>query len=147
MKILRSARAAEAPFPRVLLVHLGDVEAGEAFFEKRWPEAVAIADPGRELYEAFGLERARLGQVLSPRVLARGVVAAFRGGGPGKPVGDVMQMPGAFLIHDGEVVWHHAARYAGDHPDLDEIRRVADSLSGSVTARDEHATPTAAVRS
>lgn len=127
MKILRSARAADAHFPRVVLVHQGDVEAGEAFFEGRWPEAVAIADPERELYAAFGLTRARLSQVLSPRVLARGVVAAFRGGGPGKVVGDVMQMPGAFLIHEERVVWHHAARHAGDHPDLEEIRRVADA--------------------
>jgi hypothetical protein len=131
---LRAARAAADDLPRVVLVHQGTVEQGDAFLESRWPEVSAIADPGRVLYAAFGLERGRLAQVLGPRVLLRGMSAALRGNGIGKPVGDLWQMPGAFVIHRSAIVWSHVAHHVGDQPNLDQVRTLMAHLEGGHAA-------------
>ena len=71
-------------------------------------------------------EPADLGQRI--RSIVRGVQAALRGYGVGKPVGDVWRMPGAFLVDRGAIVWAHEPKHAGDHPDLAEVAAVARSL-------------------
>ena len=118
---LRSAREADKDFPRVVFFHQGTVEQGDDFFIPRWPEATAIADPDRAFYDAFGVENGRFRTVLGARSIVRGVQAALKGNFVGKPVGDVWRMPGAFLTERGAIVWSHAPKHAGDHPDLREI--------------------------
>jgi hypothetical protein len=59
-------------------------------------------DPQRISFRAYGLERGNWWQVtLAPKVLARGARAASKGHVVSKPVGDVKQMPGSFLVVDG----------------------------------------------
>ena len=129
MSDLRLAAEVSADFPRTILVHPGTTEAGESFFGSRHPEAIAIADPELRLYGAFGVSRGRLGQLLGPRTLARSVGAMLRGHGVGKPAGDVKVMPGLFLVHQGEIVWRHDYRHAGERPDLEAVLRRSRSLT------------------
>jgi hypothetical protein len=121
VRLLRGLVEEDPAYPRVVFVHQGTLEEGEAFFAKRWPAAAAVADPERRLFEAFSLGRGSLGQLLGPRVLASGLRATLRGNLSGKPVGDVRQMPGAFVVHKGRVLWSHASRHAGDQPDYRRI--------------------------
>jgi hypothetical protein len=125
---LRLAAGVSADFPRVVFVHMGTVEEGDAFFERYHPRACAVADPERRLFDAFEVERGRLGQLLGPRVLARGAAALARGHGVGKPVGDVKRMPALFLVHDGAVAWRQVFRHAGDKPDLEGLRAAVRAL-------------------
>ncbi len=112
-----------------MFVHQGTVEQGASFFEGRWESVPAIADPEHALYDAFGVLRGSFGQVLGARPMVRGVRTALRGHFMGKPVGDIWRMPGAFLIHDGAIVWSNEPAHAGDHPDLDTIRALFVGLT------------------
>ena len=103
---------------------MGDAARVEAFCARFWPDLPAIEDPGRGLYRAFGLERARARALASPRYLLAATRSLLRAG-MGRPHGDVMQMPGAFLVRGGELVWRHAFRHFGDHPDLAQVARRA----------------------
>jgi len=107
----------EPDFPRVVLVHQGTVEKGDAFLEDRWPEVPAIADPGLGHHTAFGLGEGRLAQVIGPRALLASMRALFRGHFVGKPVGNVKVMPGAFLVSGGRILWKHDYGHSGERPD------------------------------
>lgn len=109
----------------MVLCHPGTVEAGDAFFAERWPEVPAIADPELRLYAAFGLKRGTLMQVVGPRAILAGGRALLKGNLPGKPSGDVMAMPGAFLIKGDQIVWSHDARHSGENPDWKSVARIA----------------------
>ncbi len=122
---LRRTVDADPAYPPVVLVHLGAVADGEAFFGKYDPEARAIADPAEGLFKAFGLGRARLAQLLGPEVIACGLRATLKGHGAGKPVGDPWILPGLFLVEGDRILWDHRARHAGDHPDFAGIPRLA----------------------
>lgn len=136
VRLLKRIAGEDADYPPVTFVHQGSVEQGDDFFERFWPEASAIADPERRLFEAFALKRGSFRQVLGLGSLASGIRAAFRGNGVGKPVGDVRQMPGAFLIHEGRILWSHDFRHAGDHPDYRAVpERLGDARLSDAPAR------------
>lgn len=111
--------ASEDPtFPSAILFFQGSREEGAAFFERFWPEARAVADPEKFFYDAFGIGRGRLGQLLGPRVIAAGLRAALKGNWIGRPVGDPRVMPGLLLVENDRITWRHDFEHAGDHPDL-----------------------------
>jgi hypothetical protein len=82
-----------------------------------------IADPRCELYRAFGLGKGGFLELFGPRVWWRGAVSIFKGCGVGHLAGDGLQMPGAFLFRDGEIVSSQRARSASDLPDLPGLFR------------------------
>ena len=126
-----TADAAGGPrrFPRVVFVHQASVESGERFFGRYWPGVPAISDPDKHLYEAVGLGRGSVLQLLGPRVWVSGVRALVKGHVPGtKRDGDKWTMPGLLLIDppaDDEapavVRWSHRFRHAADSPDFTTI--------------------------
>ena len=98
----------------------------------------AIADPGRELYTAFGVETAWQ-SVLPPRawttplrpaayaVVAHGVRA---GGFPGPRGQTMLGLPADFLIDpDGRIVAAKYGRHANDQWEVDELLQLAASTA------------------
>lgn len=75
-----------------------------------------IADPERLAYRSLGIGRGRFLQLLGPRVIWSGLLAALRGHGIGRPEGDVRQMPGTALLHRGAVLREFRHRTAADRP-------------------------------
>jgi len=118
---LRVRVADEASFPEVLFVHLGTVEAGERFFESHWPEARAVSDPDKVIYEAFGLGRASLSWVLGLRVWMPGLRALLSGHRIGRVTGDPHWSSGSFLVRDAVVAWEQRHAHSGDTPRWDEM--------------------------
>lgn len=103
----------------MLLVAQGTPEQADAFFEDRWPEARVVSDTDRRLYPAFGLRRAGLLDVLSPKV-----IRAFwrhRRHGVGRPVGDTLLLSGAFVVVDGTIEFEHRSKDPSDHPDWSDL--------------------------
>lgn len=80
-----------------------------------------IADPRCELYRAFGLGKGGFLELFGPRVWWRGAVSVFKGCGVGYLAGDGLQMPGAFLFHDGKIIASQRAHSAADLPNLAEL--------------------------
>jgi len=105
---------------RLVLVHM--LQAGQ---ENRYlgehNGVSSIADPKCRLYRAFGLGNGNLLQLFGPRVWWLGMKAVFQGCGVGKLAGNGLQMPGAFVFHQGEIVTAQRARTAADLPDLPRL--------------------------
>ena len=126
---LRRWRGNDPAFPGAIFFFQGEPKLGAQYFGgdldfgKFWPEARSVADSERVVFDAFGVGRASLGQLLGPRVWIAAIKAMAAGFRQGKATGDVHQMPGMFLVREGRVAWMHAYAHAGDRPDLAVIPR------------------------
>lgn len=108
----------EARGTTVVLVHMGAAAEFARFAgEYGLDDLPAVSDPERQLYRALGLRRGRWSQLLGPTVWWRGFQAWKSGHAVGTPAGDVMQMPGTFLISHGRVIRRFLHATASDRPD------------------------------
>jgi len=80
-----------------------------------------FVDPSRRTFQTAGLVRGYV-HVLHPLVVWKGVRAFAQGFRQGARQGDVMQQGGTFVLGPGDRVrYEWRDRFAGDHPDLDEV--------------------------
>ena len=115
----------------IVLVHPStDERAAELFDTYGLADLPRFADPDRVLYRALGLSRGRLAQVLGPRVFWRAASATLRGHLLGRKSGDVWQMPGVFLVRNGQVVEAFRHRDVAERPDYQAIVARLDELGG-----------------
>ena len=105
---------------------MGTPEEGERFFDERWPEARAVSDPEKTLFDAFGLERGSLGQLIGPRTWLAGFKA--RRHGVGLPKGDPRVLAGSFLVRGAEVLESDLATNSASVLDLERLARAALAL-------------------
>jgi peroxiredoxin len=114
---------------QVVLVGLGTAEQAGKFraeFSLLFP---IICDPQKELYRRYNLGRGGVSSLASPAVLLKGMRAMTRGYVPGIPRGDVMQMPGVFLISsDGDILYSYYAKDASDHPPVNTLLALKNLL-------------------
>jgi hypothetical protein len=105
---------------------ISDGEAAALFSRYGLGDVSRISDPDPLLYHAFGLQRGRLSQLLSWKVWWRTLIAgiAYRHWA-GRLKGDRRQMPGVFLMNNGEVVHEFRHRTAADRPDYTDIANCA----------------------
>lgn len=108
----------EGAHARIVLVHMAPSDSDAATFFARYGlgDLQRVADPSQALYRAFELDRATRAQLFSPRTIVRAILATIRHGAGGRE-GDVLQMPGAFLVRDGVVVRAHRHATPADRPD------------------------------
>jgi peroxiredoxin len=116
---LRGMRGAlETQGRGLVLVHMAPDRAVRPLVARYQLERVPrISDPVGHLYEAFGLERGTLGQVCGARVWRRMAQAVLSGHRPGRRCGSFLQMPGVFLVHQGEIVSAFRYQSMADRPD------------------------------
>jgi peroxiredoxin len=115
---------------QVVLVGMGTPLECAAFLKKLAIPFPMIADPQQALYRQFHLKRMSPLGVLSPAVAIKGMAAMARGSGIGKPVGDILQLPGVFIIDSsGRIVFSHQPAGPADHADPDAILK---ALAGTV---------------
>ena len=131
LRDIADARAAlEAMGTRILLVHMNeDSHAGDFFRKYELDDVDRISDPERRLYRVFGLQRGRLKQLFGWKVWLRGFDAGIlHGHGVGFLQGDGFQMPGIFLLEDGEILRSFRHKSASDRP---EYRQMAECKSSA----------------
>ena len=126
---LRQAAADNPAYPPILFVFQRSVAQGRVYFSERWPEARAIADPRRRLFDAFGIQRGSVNKVLGFGAIRASTQAVLNGHAPRVPVGDPWLMPGMFLIHTDTIVWQHCFKYINDHPDFEALEDLASGLT------------------
>ena len=86
-----------------------------------------ISDPECILYKRFKLKKGTIMQLLGPKVLWRSFVAGLlKGHGLGGEIGDVYQMPGIFLLYNGEVKKSFVHCTAADRPDYLALASIED---------------------
>lgn len=107
---------------RLVLVGMGSPQQTAAFVKQFEILCPMIADPGRRLYQAFGLRTASALDLLVPSLAIKAVAAMADGNRVGMPIGDIRQLPGVFILDTrGRIVFSHQARDAADHPDVETI--------------------------
>lgn len=108
---------------RIVVIMQGTPESTRAFAEKFAPGLLCLADPERNAYKAFGLERGDLFQTfLNPRVWAAISRARQKGHKVEPPPEgqDAMQMSGTFIItKSGKIALPYYYDHIADHPPLD----------------------------
>jgi peroxiredoxin len=99
---------------RVALVHMASDRQAELIFRLYGMDTVArFSDPDRSLYEAMGLRRVSMRELMSRELFKRGFEACVRERhAMSVPRGDPMQMPGIFLVERGIVL----ATFLHEHP-------------------------------
>jgi peroxiredoxin len=124
-ELSRKRAAIESTPARIVLVHMMNDEQAQDLFRKYGLNDVdRVSDPGQSLYRALGLTRGSAAQVMGPRTWWRGFKTAILSGHlPGKPIGDVFQMPGAFVVEDGRILRAFRADTSAAKPDYCELAK------------------------
>ncbi len=108
----------------IVFVHMSDEStAGKYFNRYKLSHPIHIADPECRFYEAFGLVKGSFNQLFGLNVWIKGFQeGVVQGHGIGiKQLGDGFQMPGVFLIMDGEVREQYIHKSASDKPDYAKL--------------------------
>ena len=113
----------EASGTRIALIHMSP-EADIAPFVEKYGVAdlPRFSDPQRQLYAEFDLQPGGITQLLGLKVWCRGMRAALQAGhGFGGAKESMFQMPGTFLIENGQVIRAFRHKSAADRPDYAEL--------------------------
>ena len=108
---------------RIVFVHMADNEVAEQYFQKySLPGAVHISDPACQYYAAFGLSKGTFTQLFGLSTWVRGFSAGVLDGhGIGPQLGDGFQMPGIFVLVNGQVRHSFIHKLASDRPDYEGL--------------------------
>ena len=103
----------------LVLVHMSSLEDSKQYLSKFGLEnALQISDPECLLYAEFGLIKGTMGQLFGLKVWSRGFTQMIKGNNYSlRPVGDGFQMPGIFIILNGEVKNMFFYNSIADKPD------------------------------
>ena len=108
---------------KVVLVHMIDKQSATAILTQySLHDIPQVSDPEGILYKRFNLKRGGIRQLFGLQVLLRG----FKAGvidrhGLGKEQGDIFQMPGIFLLKNGQVLKKYLHGRASDRPDYENL--------------------------
>lgn len=109
----------EAAGSRLVFVHMTTKEVAERYFNRYKLEGVPhVSDPDCEYYASFGLVKGNFTQLFGLQSWIRGFSAGVVSGhGVGPQLGDGFQMPGVFVLRDGEIKNSFIHKLAADRPD------------------------------
>jgi peroxiredoxin len=134
MQLHRSKAQFENNGFQVVLVGLGTFDQAEAFKKQFSLSFPIICDPEKKLYRAYGLGRGSVVSMASPALLLKGLKTLSRGHIPGVPQGDVMQMPGVFLIDTyGNIRYAHYSKDPSDNPSIETLLALKDIFKEKVS--------------
>lgn len=110
---------------KLVFVHMATGDIAERYFSRYELEgATHISDPECKYYAAFGLVKGNFTQLFGLSTWIRGFSAGVMAGhGLGPQLGDGFQMPGVFVIQDGEVKNSFIHKLASDRPDYINLAR------------------------
>jgi len=136
--LIRVAPRLTARGARVLFVGNGSVDQARRFFEDKGlprPGTEVLTDPLRDAYRAADLTRgygATFFSAASHRAYAEARRQGHRISGL---FGDLTQLGGVLVTSPPlGLEYVHRSRFAGDHPDLEAVTRLVESLGGRAGA-------------
>lgn len=106
---------------KLVFVHMSEESYGDQYLKDYGLESKEhISDPDMTLYEYFGLQKGTFRELYGLKVWSRAIGLKF-GMETQKPLGNMRQMPGVFLLKDAEVINSFIHKSASDKPDYLEI--------------------------
>ena len=124
LKELSSKRAYfEAEEVEIVFVHMTEYDIADMYFDKFGLKGSQhVSDPGCNYYEQFGLVKGNFNQLFGLQNMIRGFDVTMRGTFISlKQIGDGFQMPGVFMVKNGQIVDSFIHKYASDKPDYERI--------------------------
>jgi len=113
----------------VALITMGKPSEAAAFCRAQRLPYACLSDPARRSYRAFGLRRGGVAEVMGPAPAIAALRAASKGHIMGRPVDDVYQLGGIFLVNtDGRIAYARYPRHAGDQPAAGELQQAATKV-------------------
>ena len=113
----------ESAGARVVLIGQATPRQAEHFRRRQGIELPVLTDEKRASYKAAGAKIATFGELLGPRVVAKGILTSARTGAvQGRTVGHPAQLGGTMLVRqDGSIAWTHMSEDASDNASVEEI--------------------------
>lgn len=122
--IAKKRKAFEAKNLRIVFIHMAPREVAEDYFKTFGLKGIDhISDPDCALYQKFGLTKGTSSQLMGLKNWYRGFEVSV---GKGievsiKQIGDAFQMPGVFVIKNGEIKQSFVHKTAADRPDYEKL--------------------------
>lgn len=118
MQLHRDREKFEAAGVGLAVVGMGTPANARDFREKQGVELELLVDPERRAYKAAGAKKATFGELLGPRVVAKGLRRGLAEGvHQGRTIGHPAQLGGVMIVKpDGSVPYVHLADDASDNP-------------------------------
>lgn len=116
----------------IVFVHMSNKETAEMYFRSFNLDGIRhISDPQCSYYSAFDLGKGNISQLFGFKNLVRGFEVTIGKGIPivASQLGDGNQMPGVFVIHQGEIIRSFRHSFAGDKPDYDAILDIETAVA------------------
>ena len=108
---------------KLVFVHMAENELADRYFTRyNIPGAIHVSDPECNFYKAFGLIKGTFTQLFGLQTWIRGFQAGLMDGhGIGPQLGDGFQMPGVFVIQEGQLKEAFIHKLASDRPDYEGL--------------------------
>lgn len=130
--ISKKRKAFEGQCIKVILVHMATEEVADDYFKNFNLSGVThISDPNCEYYQEFGLVKANTSQLMGLKNWVRGFEVSI---GKGievsiRNVGDAFQMPGVFVIKEGQIIKSFVHKSPADRPDYEKLIQCCVNLN------------------
>lgn len=111
---------------QIVLVHLNDETVTRKYMERyELTDVERVMDKHMKFYADFGLVKGNFKQLFGLQNWIKGFESAVvNGHGISPPIGDGLQMPGVFLIDQGQVINEFIHKSASDRPDYVQLSAV-----------------------
>lgn len=108
---------------QIVFVHMTSNVIAERYFNRYELDGVThVSDPECKFYAAFGLIKGNFTQLFGLQSWIRGFSAGVLDGhGVGNQLGDGFQMPGVFVIQEGEIKDSFIHKLSSDRPDYESL--------------------------
>jgi len=122
-EISRERKRIESNGAQIVFVHMSDNATAEKYFDEYdLPNPVHVSDPEQEFYKTFGLLKGNFQQLFGLQTWVRGFkLGKEQGILPQKQIGDGLQMPGVFMLHDNKIKAHFVHQEISQRPDYFEM--------------------------
>jgi hypothetical protein len=131
VQLHRARHEFEAAGARLVLIGQSTPERAAEFRSRMHLELPVLADEERVTYKAITAKKANLGELIGPRMVAKGMLASARHRvHQGRTIGSPTQLGGAMVIGpDGEVAFRQLAKDASDNATPEELLDAVRGLS------------------
>jgi hypothetical protein len=115
----------------IAFVHgASSVEAAPWFTKFGLDDVLTVSDPDRAHYQAFGLGRTSAAALVDPTVWSRGAACALSHGFGVQTTEMMRQLPGVFVVLQGQVLAEFRHRSPADRPDYLALVRAREYYVG-----------------
>lgn len=130
MQLHRARHEFEAAGADLVLIGQATPHHAAHFRRARKIDLTVLADEDRKTYKLIGARKGGIGELLGPRIVAKGAVTSLRSGVmQGRTIGSPTQLGGALVIRPGgEIAFAHIAQDAGDNATPEQLLKVVRGL-------------------